>query len=152
MQIGVKRVEDSELPELKQTLLSEKLPTHTIDKNEVIYYKAVDVDDNAIGWGGIEVYGNQGALRTIYIKEEMRGKGAGLLLVQALIEEAREMNLKKLWLLTPKEEKFFQKLGFVYAIRSEAPKDIQNCEEFTWVKNTGSHCMNKTIKQIKEPK
>ena len=146
MQYGVKRVEKTELIGLRHILLAEGLPVQTLGVAPISFF-AVTVDNGApIGWGGIESYGTQGVMRSVVIKNALRGTGAGRILVNALIDEAREIGLKKIWLLTTNAETFFGHLGFQHAIRSEAPKDIQKCEEFTWAYHDSAHCMNMKLR------
>lgn len=146
MQNGLKRISKRDLRDLKIILLSEGLPVQTIGTAPISFF-AINAENGApLGWGGIEVYGDAGVLRSVVIKNALRGMGSGKKLVKALISEARELGLKKLWLLTINAETFFSQLGFQHAIRSEAPKAIQLCEEFTWSYNDTAHCMCMKLK------
>jgi N-acetylglutamate synthase-like GNAT family acetyltransferase len=142
MQIEVKPIAHGQLDRLRIVLLSEGLPAVDILKAPVRFFEACTDNGAAIGWGGLEIYGDQAVMRSVVINSVLRGTGAGKALVETLISEAKALNLKKLWLLTTNAENFFAKLGFCHAIRSEAPKEIQDCEEFKWPNNETAHCMN----------
>lgn len=142
MQVNVRSVPKNELDRLRLILLSDGLPVEDILRAPVKFFE-VNIDNGApIGWGGLEIYDNQAVLRSVVVNSVLRGTGAGRTLVETLIKEAKDLGIKKLWLLTIDAENFFAKLGFVHAIRSEAPKSIQACEEFAWLCNETAHCMN----------
>lgn len=142
------RISQSDLENLKTVLLNEGLPVKTIGIAPISFFAIVDENKQAIGWGGIEVYGNAGVMRSVVIKNELRGSGIGKKLVKFLIKEAMLLGLKNLWLLTLDAETFFAELGFKHSIRSEAPKIIQDCEEFTWSCNDTAHCMSLRLRSL----
>jgi amino-acid N-acetyltransferase len=53
-------------------------------------------------------------VRSLAVREESQTLGLGSLLVQACVEEARRLGLKRVFALTMKPA-FFEKLGFVQA-------------------------------------
>ena len=141
MELVVKRVSQKGLSDLRIILLSEGLPVETILTAPVHFYEIETSTGARIGWGGLEIYDKNAVLRSVVVKSVLRGTGAGRVLVDTLLNEARKLGLKRLWLLTNTAENFFGKMGFGHAIRSEAPKQIQDCEEFTWAHNDTAHCM-----------
>ncbi len=48
----------------------------------------------------------------LYVVKEMRGRGVGKKLVEALECRAREMGIQKLFLYTPRSERFYSRLGW----------------------------------------
>lgn len=48
----------------------------------------------------------------LYVVKEWRGKGIGAKLVEAMERKAREMGMRKLFLYTPKSERFYSRLGW----------------------------------------
>lgn len=145
MHIEVRPIAHGQLDRLRIVLLSEGLPAEDILRAPVKFFEACAENGAAIGWGGLEIYGDQAVMRSVVINSVLRGTGAGKELVETLIKEAKALGLKKLWLLTTNAENFFAKLGFSHAIRSEAPREIQDCEEFKWPNNETAHCMNKRL-------
>ncbi len=72
-------------------------------------------------------------LRSVAVAEEAGRKGIGSRLVQACLEEARELGLKGVFCLTYKPN-FFGKFGFRVVDKSELPhkvwRDCINCVKF----------------------
>lgn len=145
MKVSVKPVAPRDLHSLRTVLLSEGLPVEDLMTAPISFFVASAENGAPIGWGGLEIYGNEAILRSVVINSVLRGTGAGRMLVDCLIDEARIRGLKKLWLLSNNAENFFGKMGFNHAIRSEAPKEIQESEEFMWEHNDAAHCMSMKI-------
>lgn len=142
MELKVNKIDKKDLKDLRTLLLAEALPVETILSAPVQFYEIVTDRGARIGWGGLEIYGEHAVVRSVVIKTVLRKTGAGRVLLKSLIDAARGFGLKKLWLLTISAEVFFEKMGFKHALRTDAPKDIQACEEFTWAHNEAAHCMN----------
>ncbi len=59
-------------------------------------------------------------LRCVAVEEEHRGKGYGIQLVQRVMDDAKEMGAKRIW-LTGKVPEFYKKFGFEIVSRDTAP-------------------------------
>jgi amino-acid N-acetyltransferase len=72
-------------------------------------------------------------LRSVAVAEEVGRQGIGTRLVQACLDEARALGLKKVFCLTYKPD-FFAKFGFRVVDKSELPhkvwRDCINCVKF----------------------
>ena len=64
-------------------------------------------------------------IRAVALKEELIGSGYGGQMVQELIEEARNLEIEKVFVLTY-NDKFFEKMGFSEINKSELPHKIWN--------------------------
>ncbi len=148
MKVSIKPVSAPDLEGLRLILLAEGLPVESILDAPVHFFSAHAENGAAVAWGGLEVYGTQAILRSVVVNSVLRGIGAGRVLVRELIDEARIRGLTRLWLLTNSAENFFGKMGFSHAIRSEAPIEIQNSEEFLWPHNETAHCMSMKIQSL----
>ncbi len=62
-------------------------------------------------------------IRSLAVADDLKMKGIGRLLVQACLEEARELGLKRVFALTY-QPGFFEKMGFGYIEKSELPQKI----------------------------
>ncbi len=62
-------------------------------------------------------------IRSLAVAEGQKKKGVGRLLVQACLEEARDLGLKKVFALTY-QPVFFEKMGFSYIEKAELPQKI----------------------------
>ena len=62
-------------------------------------------------------------IRTLAVRNEFQGKGQGIALVDACIQEARDLGLKKVFTLTYLPE-FFKKIGFHEVDKAKLPNKI----------------------------
>ena len=88
-------------------------------------------DDNMIGCATLTDVNGEYIIRCVAIKKEYQGKGLGSILVNKVIEKAKERKAKRV-LLTAKVPEFYKKLGFEIISRKEAPfeSDCINCHRF----------------------
>ena len=88
--------------------------------NDKYYCKLILLDNNEL-IGFISIFPSDGNERkdllpwyaTMYVKEEYRGKGYSKILNNAILEEARKRNIKKLYLKTELEN-YYEKFGAKY--------------------------------------
>jgi amino-acid N-acetyltransferase len=88
-------------------------------------------DGEFLGCGALHLYGPHLAeVRSIVVRPEAKGKGAGGLLLQALVEEAEQHAVLSVCLFTRIPD-FFEHFGFRVAERDALPdkifKDCQTC-------------------------
>jgi arsenate reductase len=93
-------------------------------------YAVVESGGELIGAAGIEVYGEDGLLRSVAVKPEHQGTGAGALVVQDRIRWAAARHLRAVYLLTTGAVEFFERLCFNRIDRESAPEAIQASEQF----------------------
>jgi len=93
-----------------------------------------EVDGRVVGVCALWLYWEDLAeVRSLAVAEEQGGKGIGRQLVQACLDEARQLALKRVFALTYKPG-FFEKLGFHTIEKSELPHkiwgDCMKCAKF----------------------
>jgi amino-acid N-acetyltransferase len=80
-----------------------------------------------IGWQGL------GEVRSLAVLKEAQGRGIGRRLVETCLEEARQLGMKRVFVLT-RLPQFFEKLGFVQCPKESLPHkvwaDCLNCPRF----------------------
>ena len=90
-----------------------------LDKEAVTYYESIqefvvaqDAEGNIVGCGGLHVIWEDIAeIRTLATSAEVRGQGVGHLLLQELLQRARNVGVARVFCLTF-EVKFFERQGF----------------------------------------
>jgi amino-acid N-acetyltransferase len=90
---------------------------------------------------GLEVYGEEGLLRSLAVCESGRSKGIGGALYLRLIDEARLLGMRRVVLLTTTAEKYFRARGFRIIDRSTISGPIRQSAEFTGACPDSAVCM-----------
>jgi amino-acid N-acetyltransferase len=97
-----------------------------------------------VGVGALHIYSPfLGEIRSLAVAQDYQGKGIGKTIVQTLLKEAKELNLKEVLVLTYKKE-FFEKMGFVEIPKESIPdkkiwadcikcKFFPNCNEIALI-------------------
>ena len=73
----------------------------------------------------VEDFGSTGLLRSVAVRDDLRGQGLGLLGVAAALSEARRRGIHHAALFTESASSFFERLGFRRIDRSELPASVQ---------------------------
>ena len=97
-------------------------------------FLVVEVNNKIIGCVALKiVWKDLGEIRSLAISKKHQGKGYGKILVKKALNEAKALDLKKIFTLTYVPE-FFEKLGFEKIMKSKLPhkvwSDCINCPKF----------------------
>jgi len=116
----IKKIKDLLAPFIKEGIILNR------DEDEIAMnirsYQVVKKDSEIIGVGALHIYSQFLAeIRSLAIKKEFQKNGIGRLLVEGLLNEAKDLGIKEVLVLTY-EKDFFLKLGFV-EIEKEAIPD-----------------------------
>jgi amino-acid N-acetyltransferase len=113
----VRRARTSDVPAIKQ-LVDTYAGRILLEKNLVTLYEAVqefwvaESDGRVVGCGALHVlWSDLGEIRTVAVDPAVTGRGIGHAIVNRLLEVARELELKRLFVLTFETE-FFSRHGF----------------------------------------
>lgn len=110
-------------------LLSERhLPTEGARDHLATFVVAAE-GPSVLGCAGIEQYGDLGLLRSVAVAENAGGRGVGAALMRALLERARALGLRELYLLTTSATAYFPRFGFERIGREALPSSLQSSEE-----------------------
>jgi amino-acid N-acetyltransferase len=114
----VRRARTSDVPGIKE-LVDIYAGRILLEKNLVTLYEGVqefwvaERDDKLIGCGALHVlWADLGEVRTVAVHPSVKGQGVGHLIVDRLLDTARELHLQRIFVLTFETE-FFSKHGFV---------------------------------------
>ncbi len=113
----VRRARTSDVPEIKR-LIDIYAGKILLEKNLVNLYEAVqefwvaELDGQLVGCGALHVlWADLGEVRTVAVHPGVKGAGVGHLIVEKLMVVARELELRRLFVLTF-EVDFFARHGF----------------------------------------
>ena len=124
------------------------LPSIDLTKDHLEHFYILECDDKALGCIGLEDYGKNALLRSLAVKEDVRGKGFGKLLVKKIEQYAKEQNIDDIYLLTTTAEGFFSKLGYSTISGEEVPSPVKKSEEFSSICPDSATVMVKTIANL----
>ncbi len=120
------------------------LPVLGVDSHVREFFVAAD-GDGVVGTIGLEVYGADGLLRSAAVAETHRNQGLGSSLVDRVLLKARELRLRKIFLLTNTAEDYFRKKGFRKVERETVTGSITGSAEFLLPPCTHAACMEMTL-------
>lgn len=147
MEIDVKSapIRDTESFEaFRELLRSVNLPCDdlSLDRHLLIgYYE----DDRLIGTGALELFGSYALLRSLAVKDALRGRMLGSRITDELINLAKENKITHIYLLTETARLFFKRKGFVEVDRNDVPAEVQASSEFSGVCSDSAVCMVKAL-------
>jgi amino-acid N-acetyltransferase len=111
-------------------------------------FSVVEDNGEVVGCCALEViWSDLAEIKSLAVDEAHKGRGAGSMLVNSAVEQARVMKVAKVFGLTLKPE-FFEKLGFKVVDKDLLPMKVwsdcarctkqQNCDETAVIKNLSS--------------
>ncbi|WP_174552849.1 amino-acid N-acetyltransferase [Nocardia harenae] len=116
--VVVRRARTADVPGIKE-LIDVYAGRILLEKNLVTLYEAVqefwvaELDGRLVGCGALHVlWADLGEVRTVAVHPSVKGHGVGKLIVRRLVEVARELGLRRVFVLTF-EVPFFAGHGFV---------------------------------------
>ena len=105
------------------------LPTDGVPATLHDFYVAED-HGRIVGAIGLELYGDDGLLRSAVVDPGVRGAGIGEALVRRVLDHARTRGVRDVYLLTTTAEHYFPRFGFQRIDRQEVPVGVQASVEF----------------------
>ena len=138
--IMIRKATLNDIPSIQETIKpyavrGEMLPRTLNDLYEHIRdFSVYENGNRVLGVAALAVsWENIGEIRSLAILENSLSLGIGSALVKYCLEEARSLNVKKVFVLTYTSE-FFEKLGFHPIDKEDLPqkiwKDCINCSKF----------------------
>jgi len=148
-EMEIRKAARKDLPLIEDLLRANGLPYEDVP-SKVDSFLIGCIGTETIGIGGVEIFGRQGLLRSLVVKEEFRGKGLGKALCRLLEGHAASNGVEELYLLTTTAAGFFRKLGFSKIERGSAPEAIKSSDEFARLCPATAICMSKRIGRKEE--
>ena len=137
----IRKAKITEIPEIRRMLaeaarVGEVLPRTLANLySQVRDYSVLRADDGPlIGVVALHVsWDTLGEIRSLVVSPEHQGRGIGSSLVQSCLEEARQLGLRQVFVLTASPE-YFQRFGFRMFPREDLPPivwaDCVDCVKF----------------------
>ena len=116
---------------LKAALGKAKLPAEDIEAPGLLFWRFETRDEVPVGFGGLEVHGEDGLMRSLVTLPPVRNRGVGTAMVAALEFEARLHGCRSLWLITTTAADFFQRLGYARCECALVPPAIRDTAQFS---------------------
>ncbi len=142
--IKVNKASASDYGDAIDLLTSQKLPVSDIDKN-LSHFFVVKENEKPIGIIGLEIYADNGLLRSMATDPSYRNNGIATALVTQLLGYAKTFGLKDIFLLTETAADFFLKNGFQSLAREDAPAALKKASEFSHLCPSSAILMKKEI-------
>ena len=114
---------------LAAALAKAGLPADDLDAPGLLIWR-FENDDVPVGFGGLELFGDQALLRSVVTLPPVRNRGIGTAIVATLEAEARIRGCRAMWLVTDQAAAFFRGRGYRASERSEAPEAIREAAAF----------------------
>jgi amino-acid N-acetyltransferase len=128
-EVLVRRARTADVTTIK-TLVDAYAGRVLLAKEIITLYESVqeflvaELDGQVVGCGALHVlWEDLGEIRTVAVHPRALGRGVGHKIVAALIEAARELGLRRLFVLTF-EKQFFAKHGFAEIDGTPVPPDV----------------------------
>jgi N-acetylglutamate synthase-like GNAT family acetyltransferase len=116
---------------LKAALAKAELPTADIGEPGRLFWRFETRDEVPVGFGGLEVHGEDALMRSLVTLPPVRNRGVGTAMVAALEFEARLHGCRSVWLITTTAADFYQRLGYACCERAVMPPAIRASAEFS---------------------
>ena len=114
-----------------QALLEEsQLPSEDCE-NHLENFLVVELDNDLVGAGGVELYHDIALLRSVVVRTDVRGQGVGAKIFFEVKKYAHRQGVKEFYLLTETAQDYFKNHGFVKISREAAPHSIKQTEQFS---------------------
>jgi len=128
-----------DMPELRDVLKENGLDVDELDDSQHSDFLVLRNENGFVGCVGLEVYGEDGILRSLAVKKGARGVGYGWMLADTAISRARQRGVRRCYLLTETASDFFAaKHGFRVVVRSTIAKRVTDSSLF-------QHCPDSAV-------
>jgi amino-acid N-acetyltransferase len=115
---------------LSKALLKARLPVDDVEAPGPPFWRFETADSMPVGFGGLEIHGEDALLRSLLILPPLRSRGLGAALVAQLEIEAALHGCRAVWLLTEAASGFFDRLGYAKCDRAVVPEKIRETPQF----------------------
>ena len=141
----IRRATAADLPEVQHILRETQLGEEGLSEHFPNFFVA-EVDGAIVGVIGIEVYGEQGLVRSAAVLQPFQRRGIGDALVDAVERFGLDCGVKEFALLTTSAAEYFERRGFVRVARDTIRGTILSSEQFRGTCPSTAAVMRKTLR------
>jgi amino-acid N-acetyltransferase len=114
-------------PRIEALLSNAALPLDGARESLEHFLVAEADDGEVVACAAIEPYGSAALLRSVAVREDLRGSGTGAALIKAMLGSARSSTII---LLTTTAAEWFRRFGFRQIERTDVPEEVSQSVEF----------------------
>jgi len=115
---------------VKAALVKAALPADDVEDPRVLLWRFETLEGIPVGFGGLEVFGNDALLRSLVTLPPLRQVGMGAAMVAVLEIEARALKCHAIYLLTGSDTNFFARLGYAACAHEDVPAEVRGSRQF----------------------
>ena len=116
-------------PAIKRMLLAEGLPLDGAQEH-LAQFVVGEAGDKLVCAGGLELYGADALLRSLVVDAGSRGKGWAQKILARLMQQALQLDVTDVYLLTTTAETYFLRRGFLAVTRDRIPSQLSRSRQF----------------------
>ncbi len=131
-------------------LEAEGLPSSDLTESHLKHFFFTGNDGAPSALVGLEIYGEDGLLRSLVVSSAARTQGLGAALVRHAEDYAASRQVRALYLLTTTAASYFEHRGYRRVDRAQAPPAIQSTREFASLCPASSTFMIKRLNPTSE--
>jgi amino-acid N-acetyltransferase len=139
-EIVIRQAAPTDINAVKSLLESASLPTLGVSEH-FQHFLVAEASEVIVGAIGLEVYDDTGLLRSAVVAPASQKSGIGSLLFQKNVDQARNLGVKRILLLTNTAEKHFERKGFVRIDQKSVTGAVTTSVEFSGACPAHAACM-----------
>jgi amino-acid N-acetyltransferase len=139
-EIVIRQAAPTDINAVKSLLESASLPTLGVSEH-FQHFLVAEASEVIVGAIGLEVYDDTGLLRSAVVAPASQKSGIGSLLFQKNVDQARNLGVKRILLLTNTAEKYFERKGFVRIDQKSVTGAVTTSVEFSGACPAHAACM-----------
>jgi N-acetylglutamate synthase-like GNAT family acetyltransferase len=129
---------------LEAVLRKTGLPCDDVEAPEILFWR-FERNDMPVGFGGLEVCGDDALLRSLVTLPPLRRRGIGAAMVAVIETEALARQLRNVYVLTLDGAAFFTGLGYVPCRREDVPAAVRATAQFSRLCPSSAAVMTKPL-------
>ncbi len=131
--LTVRRATADDVPAVTALLEAAGLPTAGLRDCIDTCFVAVDGEGDVVAAAGLEPHGEFALVRSVVVREDLRGTRAGDAVTRATLDLARGLSLRALYLFSMHAADFFARYGFVRKPHRQWPEAMRACSQYARV-------------------